>query len=168
MSLSFHSNERFAIGTEGCDDAITRESARAVRHHNARCERRVVVVPVEHAFLRFESHRRFGWMHRRHRGVEFFVEMKLFRLHIEIERAGISVPAIDLELNRNVIGEAIAIEMNLGGGHLHVVAGQDLHAAFSVRFFRLAVELCSRTSQFVRQAGRPINRELHVLESVPA
>ena len=84
-----------------------------------------------------------------HRRVDFLVEPQLFGLHVEIERPGVAHPSIDLELHRNVIREPVAVEVNLGGGDLHVIAGGHLHAAFRVGFFRLAVELRLRADELV-------------------
>src|SRR5207245_1923250 len=93
---------------------------------------------------------------------------ELLRFHVEIERAGVAHPAIDLELHRDVVGEAIAVEVNLSRGHLHVIAGSHFHAAFRVGFLRVAVELRLRAYELVRQAGRPVDGDLHVFERVPA
>src|SRR5205807_330686 len=72
------------------------------------------------------------------------------------------------EFTKDVVATRDAVVVDLRGGDLHAVARRHAHAAFSVGFFRVAVELRLRADQLVRQAGRAIDRHLHVLERVPA
>ena len=104
----------------------------------------------------------------RHGGVDFVVEPHHLAGNVHVQRAAAARPAIDFEIDRDVIGEVIAVEVNLRGGDLHAVARRHAHAAFGVRLLRVAVELRLRADQLVGQSGRPVDRHLHVLERVPA
>ncbi len=113
-------------------------------------------------------HRQLARLQHGHRRVHVLVQPQRLALHVEVERAGLPLPAVDAELHGDVVRQPRAVIADLGGDDLHAVAGAHAHAALRVGFLRLRVELRLRAGELVREPVRAEEGELHALEGRPA
>ena len=113
MPLPFQRQQRFAVGAEAAEDVIDVEAVGVARGHDVLGEVGVVFLAPEEPFLRLDVQRRLGRRLRRHRGVDLLVQPQHLAGDVHVQRAAAAGPAIDFEIDRDVIGEVVAVEVNL-------------------------------------------------------
>jgi hypothetical protein len=168
VPVAFQADELAAVRREAAEHPVGAQALRPAIHlHGFFPLDRVLFAP-EDALRAADGHRLFAGLHDGHRGVDRLEESQRLAGDVEVERAGLPLPAIDAEGHRDVVHQPRAVVADLGGDDLDAVARRHAHAALRVRLFRLRVELRLRAGELVREAVLAIEDQPDALERGPA